>query len=138
MPYVSNLHVTAVEREKQLVLLYEVRSGICDQSFGIHVAKLAHFPAAVIQAAKRKAEQLEYLKLNPKKLKGEEESSEATSALQQEETTKQKLVLFLKKFSSLPLDSLPKEQALAKIAQLKKEIFEGETSSLDLLLSKLT
>jgi len=94
--------------------------------------------AVRVKAAKRKAEQLEYLKLNPKKLKGEEESSEATSALQQEETTKQKLVLFLKKFSSLPLDSLPKEQALAKIAQLKKEIFEGETSSLDLLLSKLT
>ena len=54
VPHVKNLHVVAhfgdgKDAKRDITLLYKVRPGICDQSFGIHVAELAHFPESVIQ-----------------------------------------------------------------------------------------
>ena len=55
----KNLHVVAhvsddsADRSQDITLLYKVESGVCDQSFGIHVAQLANFPENVVKVRKR-------------------------------------------------------------------------------------
>ncbi|PTB77237.1 hypothetical protein M440DRAFT_1400143 [Trichoderma longibrachiatum ATCC 18648] len=67
-PQVKNMHVTAhisgtgtgdANAKREVTLLYKVEPGICDQSFGIHVAELVRFPDKVVRMAKRKADELE-------------------------------------------------------------------------------
>lgn len=44
-PTVSNKHVAALRdpESRKLTLLYEVRPGICDESFGVYVARMVGF-----------------------------------------------------------------------------------------------
>lgn len=62
---VSNLHVVAFigdsskDTKREVTLLYRVQPGICDQSFGIHIAELVRFPQKVVNMAREKAEELE-------------------------------------------------------------------------------
>ena len=49
----------ALVNEDRLTLLYKLEPGVCDKSFGIDVAKLAHFPQGVIEDARRRIAKLE-------------------------------------------------------------------------------
>lgn len=103
-PQVQNLHVVAHigssgigsdgpakpnarnpdrEDRKEVTLLYKVDEGVCDQSFGIHVAELVRFPPKVVNMAKRKADELEdfSVKHDPEAVKHSKQEVEEGSAL---------------------------------------------------------
>ncbi len=54
-----NVHVSAVESGKDIVLLHEIQAGPASKSYGIQVARLAGMPAAVLNHARHTLEALE-------------------------------------------------------------------------------
>lgn len=57
VPSVENLFVSYDfdEAACSLKMLYQVQRGVCDQKFGIHVAKMVQFPGEMIEFAQEKA-----------------------------------------------------------------------------------
>ncbi|WP_249869711.1 DNA mismatch repair protein MutS [Oceanobacillus saliphilus] len=55
----KNIHVRAEEHEGNVVFLHQIKEGAADQSYGIHVAKLAELPDALIERAAEILKQLE-------------------------------------------------------------------------------
>ena len=61
---VRNLHITVREWQDNIVFLHKIVKGATDQSFGIHVAKIAGIPGSVIERAKDILLNLEKKELN--------------------------------------------------------------------------
>jgi DNA mismatch repair protein MutS len=61
---VRNLHISVKEWQDSVIFLHKIVPGATDQSFGIHVAKIAGIPAAVIERAKEILLNLEKKELN--------------------------------------------------------------------------
>lgn len=51
LPKLKNVHVSAIEEDQHIVFLHKIKHGSADKSYGIHVAKLAELPDAVIERA---------------------------------------------------------------------------------------
>ena len=69
LPGLKNVHVGATKKDGKLIFLHKVLPGPADQSYGIHVAKLAGLPARVIKDASVMLKQLEkenITQINPK------------------------------------------------------------------------
>lgn len=58
-PTCFNLQVSAQTQHNEITFLYQVKPGICDESFGIHVARLTCFPDYVIKLSELKVRELE-------------------------------------------------------------------------------
>lgn len=52
-PMVKNYHMAAIAEDDKLTLLYQVRPGVIDNSFGIQVAEIANIPDQVLSDARK-------------------------------------------------------------------------------------
>eukprot|EP01130_Rhizamoeba_saxonica_P009898 TRINITY_DN4037_c0_g2_i1.p1 TRINITY_DN4037_c0_g2~~TRINITY_DN4037_c0_g2_i1.p1 ORF type:complete len:727 (+),score=174.52 TRINITY_DN4037_c0_g2_i1:210-2183(+) len=128
---VKNYHVTAFpdEESKALTLLYELQEGASDQSFGIHVAKLAAFPQEVIDLAVKKANQLE-------NFEGEEDLMDVEYDKDEKEEGEQIIDLILREFSEAPLENYSNEELAAYINNLKDRISRENNSYINNILAQ--
>ena len=53
LPATANVHLDATEHGQELIFLHSVKEGPANQSYGLHVARLAGVPQTVIDAARR-------------------------------------------------------------------------------------
>ncbi len=58
MPAIGNLQVVVREWKDEVIFLHRIEPGRADRSYGIHVAKLAGVPVAVVERARRVLETL--------------------------------------------------------------------------------
>ena len=59
LPHLANATMKVKEWDDEIIFLHEVVAGVADRSYGIHVARLAGLPAAVIARAQKVLDRLE-------------------------------------------------------------------------------
>ncbi|KAI8321206.1 DNA mismatch repair protein [Martensiomyces pterosporus] len=110
--------------QRDLTLLYRIGKGVCDQSFGIHVAELANFPESIVRLAKRKVSELEDFS----SVRGKQEAgSDDSAAKQQRQFAKEEMAdgsrmieRFLREFNDTPgLAEMPSKAVAQRVDELK-------------------
>uniref|UniRef100_A0A6Q2YTN6 DNA mismatch repair protein n=1 Tax=Esox lucius TaxID=8010 RepID=A0A6Q2YTN6_ESOLU len=134
-PTVHNLHVTALTTQHTLTMLYRVKPGVCDQSFGIHVAELACFPPAVVAMAKQKAAELEEFQ---EEEPSEEEGPEAKKRRSDRQEGEALIQSFLEKVKSLPAATMTDQEVKEKLKAMKEELLAHNNAYITDLLASST
>ncbi|XP_012537376.1 DNA mismatch repair protein Msh2 [Monomorium pharaonis] len=129
IPTIKNQHVTALVEDNKLTLLYQVKLGVCDQSFGLHVAKMANFPPDVIEFAKRKQAELEdYQGID---FEGSNNPQKKQKIIQEGEIL---ISQFLTKCKTLD-QSLPDAVLESQISSLKEDVLSHKNPYIEALLT---
>eukprot|EP01135_Chromosphaera_perkinsii_P002024 Nk52_evm71s215 gene=Nk52_evmTU71s215 len=125
---VKNIHVSALTSDSKLTLLYRVKDGPCDQSFGIHVAELAKFPDSVVQVAKRKAAELEdFENITEKKSKTGGEGDCGETAIR----------TFLSEVSQLSRKAEDSERSFMKLQELRARLEKTDSPHIQTFLQSI-
>ncbi|MGB2880091.1 MAG: DNA mismatch repair protein MutS [Candidatus Omnitrophota bacterium] len=121
---IKNYNLAVRQWKGEVVFLYKVIEGSCDESFGIHVAKLAGLPEKVVIRAREILYNLhnDSVRGNIKTRFKEKESGEKQLSFFDPVVQESPVVEKLKK---LDLDSLTPLDALNKLVELKREVSEN-------------
>ena len=123
---VANLHVAAHTEDNLITMLYNVRPGPCDRSYGIHVAEVVGFPPEVLAEAKRKVQEFETASISatgvvaPSKSSTHSPLSGASKKKQLSAEEKARLLAFVKEFQAT--DSADNKTRTTLIAAVRQEL----------------
>ncbi|MBN8234529.1 DNA mismatch repair protein MutS [Halobacillus kuroshimensis] len=124
----KNVHVRAEEYEGNVVFLHQIKDGPADESYGIHVAKLADLPNPLI---KRATELLEHLEgaSGPKESAAVDEEEQLSLFVEepkekpkQEKQSTSQISNLEKRLSSLDLMEMTPMDAMNELYQLQKSL----------------
>uniref|UniRef100_A0A3P8TZP5 DNA mismatch repair protein n=1 Tax=Amphiprion percula TaxID=161767 RepID=A0A3P8TZP5_AMPPE len=133
---VHNLHVTALTSHDTLTMLYRVKPGVCDQSFGIHVAELASFPPSVLAVAKEKAEELEEFQEPTGEKSEQEEEPEAKRRRTDKQVGENLIQDFLQKVKSLPAATMTDDEVKVELRKMKQELMARNNTYISEILAR--
>ncbi len=132
---IKNYHVSVKEQQEEVVFLRRILPGPSDQSYGIHVARLAGIPKAVIERAKEILFNLEKKELDDVGLPriayaSSRQRDKDQLLLFQEEREREFLDEIMEEISKCDLDSLSPLNALNFLNDLKEKILERKKGDL--------
>ena len=127
MERIKNYHVSVKEWKEDIIFLRKIVPGASDQSYGIHVARLAGIPLPVIERAKEILFNLEKQELDDAGLPriaygSSQERDKSQYLLFQEDRERQFLDEVIEEIESWDLDALPPLEALNLLSDLKEKI----------------
>ncbi|MFH1797821.1 MAG: DNA mismatch repair protein MutS [Candidatus Omnitrophota bacterium] len=120
---VRNYHLAIRQWEGQVVFLYKVTEGSCDESFGIHIAKLAGMPDEVIKRARgilRNLQKDSLLGNIHLRFLDENKTGETLVNLFESKAGLEHPIV--KEIRELEINQLTPLEALAKLAKLKETV----------------
>ncbi len=113
IPFIKNVHVSAIEENGKLTFLHKIKNGAVDKSYGIHVAKIAGLPDEVILKAQSLLDDFEKKKTKEKK------EEQIQFVMDFEETKEDELRTKLKEIDPLRLTPI---EALNILYELTNEV----------------
>ncbi len=119
VPGALNLHIAVHESEKGITFLRKIVRGSTDKSYGIHVARLAGLPPAVIKKAKEVLKDLEEKGGKPPLAAKQNKSAKQLNLFSYLDDTFKELDPILEEIKHVNPDTLSPIQALQKIIDWK-------------------
>jgi DNA mismatch repair protein MutS len=119
LPRVKNFNVAVAEERGEVTFLYKIVPGGVDQSYGIHVAKLAGLPRSVVHRAREVLEELE------------DGSKQALVKRRRRQALPRQLPLMgpksplFEELEKLDIDSMTPLEAITRLYELQKKAKEG-------------
>lgn len=132
LPRVKNYHITNKEIGNKIIFLRKLAPGGSTHSFGIHVARMAGMPPAVIQRANEILEQLEDKHVGDAQTSGQPHTKDLSKAVQQLSAPKMQLSIFdahsetfdeiRNLLNSIDINRLTPVEALMKLNEIKGKL----------------
>ncbi len=120
-PAIANHHLAVKEKDGRVVFLFRVKEGACDDSFGIHVAKMAGVPPSVVSRASEILRALEDGSFDPLKGRGTLKPR-ARADVQQASLFSDSQVQTMAELSRLKTESMTPMEALNKLDELTRRL----------------